>query len=568
MRLLRGGSLGDLLKNGPLPIAAFLPILDQVGSALNTAHRLGVIHRDLKPANILLDDDGNAYLADFGIAKNLGDPSTTGRTQAGVLVGSPAYTSPEQIRSGEVRPQADIYCLGILIFEMLVSKQPFHGPTPIDYLMQHLNQPLPALSECNPALPTDLDRVLQRATDKEPATRYADVLSLLTDVHEALSNSIELGLSKEIITLSAEEIAAIANPYKGLRAFGEADAEDFFGRETLVQELLGRMCEENHLGTGADLERFLAVIGPSGSGKSSAVKAGLIPAVRRGGLPGSENWLITHMTPGAHPLEELEVALLRVAVHPPASLLEQLQADPRGLLRAVRRILPDDDVTDLLLVIDQFEELFTLVEDESVRTHFLDSLVNAVLDPQSRLRLVITLRADFTDRPLQYADFGELVRQRTEFVMPLSSEEMEAAINGPAHRVGLIPERELVKHIIRDVGEQPGALPLLQYALTELFERRQGRKLTLAAYEESGGALSALGRRAEEIYTNLDPAEQETARQLFLRLITLGEGVEDTRRRVLQYALEDLAEITPRDENTLQRVIIAFSRYRKLTLDH
>src|SRR5206468_621920 len=140
----------------------------------------------------------------------------------------------------------------------------------------------------------------------------------------------------------------LKNPYKGLRAFGEADAADFFGRTLLTERLLERLAEER------EDARFLAVVGPSGSGKSSVVRAGLIPAVRRGGLPGSENWFVIEFAPGAHPLEELEAGLLRVAVNPPPSLLEQLRADERGLLRAAKRVLPANDSTELVLVIDQF----------------------------------------------------------------------------------------------------------------------------------------------------------------------------------------------------------------------
>ena len=563
MRLLRGGSLRELLQPGPLAPDACLHMLDQIGVALHAAHRFGVIHRDLKPANILLDEDHNAYLADFGIAKNLGSPELDDQTQAGALLGSPAYASPEQIRSEGVRPQSDIYCLGVLVFEMLTGRTPYHGPTPIDYITQHLTQPLPPVQSANPALPAGLDGVLQRATAKEPARRYPDVLSMLTDVHAALSGVIEVSTAPPLP--DAADTGEIKNPYKGLRAFSEADADDFFGRDELVRDLLGRMGEEG------DLSRFLAVVGPSGSGKSSVVKAGLVPALRRGGLQSSEKWFITSMTPSAHPLEELEAALLRVAVNPPEKLLGQLAESERGLLRAVRRILPDDDVTDLVLVIDQFEELFTLVADESERAHFLQSLVTAVVEPNTRLRVVITLRADFTDRPLQYVDFGELVRQRTEFVLPLSPDELEQAIAGPARRAGLAVEAGLVQRIVREIGDQPGGLPLLQYALTELFERRQGRRLTLEAYVQSGGVTGALARRAEELYTGLNAPEQEAARQLFLRLVTLGEGVEDTRRRVLRAEIETLTALEEdgrRGRSALERVIDQYGRYRLLTFDH
>ncbi|UCC87067.1 MAG: protein kinase, partial [Anaerolineales bacterium] len=539
MRLLRGGSLQAKLKRGPLALEAVASLLEQIGAALHAAHRAGVVHRDLKPANVLLDEDGNAYLADFGIAKNL---NLEGQTQAGAIIGSPAYLSPEQILSEPVRPLADIYCLGVLTYELLTGQKPFRGPTPIEYIQQHLSHSLPPLATYQPALPVALDAVIGRATAKNPADRYPDVPGLLADFRQALAPA-GVAATPHILYPAAMPDEHVENPYKGLRAFGEADADDFFGRETLVQDLLGRMAEadDGMTGAGQELARFLAVIGPSGSGKSSVVKAGLMPALRRGGLPGSEQWFMVDMLPGAHPWEELEAALLRVAVNPPQSLLDQLRQDERGLLRAVRRVLPANEATELVLVLDQFEEVFTLLEDETERVHFLDSLVTAVLDPRSRLRLIITMRADFIHRALEYMDFGEMIRQRAEFVLPLTPDELELAIGGPAKRVGLVLEPGLVNNIVHDVGEQPGTLPLLQYALTELFERRQGRLLSLAAYQSSGGVRGALARRAEELYAGLGGAGQEATRQLFLRLIMPGEGNQDTRRRVLRAELEALS---------------------------
>lgn len=349
----------------------------------------------------------------------------------------------------------------------------------------------------------------------------------------------------------------IENPYKGLRAFHQEDASDFFGREELTEQLLGRMAEQVHL------SRFLAVVGPSGSGKSSVVRAGLVPALRQGKLAGSERWLIVEMLPGSHPLEELDAVLLSIAANPPATLMELLEGDERGLIRAAKRVLPQDETVELALIIDQFEEVFTLVEDEPARVHFLESLHAAITNPRSRIRVIITLRADFYDRPLLYPDPGDLIRRRTEVVLPLSAEELERAIVRPAQKVGVAVERELVAAIIKDVGEQPGSLPLLQYALTELFERRVGRTMTLGAYRESGGVLGALGKRAEETYLGLAEGEQEAARQLFLRLVTLGEGVEDTRRRVRRAELEAVSGNTL----AIERVIIEFGRYRLLTFD-
>jgi hypothetical protein len=420
-------------------------------------------------------------------------------------------------------------------------------------------------------------------------------LSLLADLRRALTPGVsatELMAGQPGETTPAHlatmfELPDLTNPYKGLRPFSEADAADFFGRAMLIQELLTRLAEPT------ELARFLAVVGPSGSGKSSVVRAGLIPALRQGGLPGSEQWFISEMLPGRHPFEELAAALLRVAINPPENLLAQLRDGERGLLRTVRRILPAEGDIELVLVIDQFEEMFTLVEAEASRAAFLNNLVTAVLDPASRLRLIITLRADFTDQPLRYVDFGELVRQRTEFVLPLTPDELEQAIVNPTAQAGLSLEPSLASIIIREIGDQPAALPLLQYALTELFERRKGRLLTLAAYQAIGGVLGALARRADELYAGLDQAHQELTRQLFLRLITLGEGAEDTRRRVLRAEVEAIATDQPPPQPspnqgegvespphirgrvregvpppTITHVIDLFGRYRLLTFDH
>ena len=191
---------------------------------------------------------------------------------------------------------------------------------------------------------------------------------------------------------------SIRNPYKGLRPFLEADAKDFFGREVFIERLLERL---SHPGPSS---RFIAVVGPSGSGKSSVVRAGLVAAIRRGAIHGSEAWFVTEMHPGHHPLEELDAALMRVAVRPPAGLLGRLESGPRGLLEVADAIVPEG--TELLLVVDQFEETFTLTESEDDRALLLESLRVATADPASRVRVITTLRADFYDRPLRYPADG------------------------------------------------------------------------------------------------------------------------------------------------------------------
>jgi WD40 repeat protein/DNA-binding SARP family transcriptional activator len=376
----------------------------------------------------------------------------------------------------------------------------------------------------------------------------------------ALYRQIQAGGAVQPVERPVVALPGVAptNPYKGLRPFQERDAQDFFGREALVERLLARLREDG------PQARFLAVVGPSGCGKSSVVRAGLLPALRHGAVPGSERWQVLTILPGTHPLDELCIALRRLVSSPNSGLLSELEHDTRGLLRAVKQVLPDDPQVELFLLIDQFEEVFSLVADEGARRHILDSLLTALSEPHSRLRTVVTLRADFYDRPLLYPDLGELVRQRTEVVLPLTPEELERAITGPVERVGVAVEPALIGAMVADVNEQPGALPLLQYALTELFERRANRTLTLVGYRAAGGVRGALAARADALYAALDPAEQQEARQVFLRLVQLGEGSEDTRRRVPWVEAVAVAG----SEAAAHMLADRFVRHRLLTLDH
>ncbi len=218
--------------------------------------------------------------------------------------------------------------------------------------------------------------------------------------------------------------------------------------------------------------------------------------------------MIAEMFPGIYPFEELESALMGVAVGRPAGLLAELSTDDSGLLRAAKHILPDDD-TDLLLIIDQFEELFALTADESVRQAFLASLSTVACDDRHRVRVVVTLRADFFDRPLSYPTFGELLKSSMTTVTLPGESSLAEMIAEPARRVGLEIEPGLVPTVLRDVANQPGALPMLQYALTELADHRDGNLLTIDAYRRTGGVVGALATRAEEIFASLSEASRD-----------------------------------------------------------
>jgi serine/threonine protein kinase/ABC-type glycerol-3-phosphate transport system substrate-binding protein len=542
MRFLRGGGVEDLLEAGPLDPTHVVSITEQIASALGAAHRQGVVHRDVKPGNVLLDEEGNAYLTDFGVALDAGSRE---RSSGTMMRGTPAYLSPEQIRLQPAGPQSDVYALGIVVFEMLTGEHPFPETSLTALLDHHVRDALPSVRTLRPELPGGVDEVIRRATAKDAGDRFPDITMI----------SAELRAAFEGTHVAFVPAGPIRNPYKGLRAFLEADAVDFFGREAVTKRLLESLADDD------PAARFLAVVGPSGSGKSSVVRAGLVPALRRGAIPGSERWYVIDVVPGQRPFREIETALLGIAVSPPPSLMDELELDELGLVRAVARVLPDPEA-ELLIVLDQLEEAFTLVEDEAHRARFLASVRAAVLEPSSRVRVVATLRADFYDAPLSVPGFGDLLAARTEAITPMAPEELERAIVAPADAAGLVVEPRLLAGLIAEVADRPGALPLLQYALTELTERADGGTLTLDAYRKIGGVSGALARRAEHLFEPMNQTGRDACRQLFLRLVTLGEGTEDTRRRVRRSELATLA-----DPQTMDAVIETFGRHRLLSFD-
>jgi len=564
MRYLRGGALRDSVReSGPWSPRASVRLLNQIGSALTVAHRRNVVHRDIKPANILLDDDQNAYLTDFGIALEMQDGDDGSGSSPQAVSGSAGYISPEQINLQAITPRADIYSMALVMYETLTGHHPYpDAKSAIALFLKHVNEPLPPMDN----YPPGVYDVLQRAAAKDPEYRYESMLEFASAFKNAIVDAdmpANIGSDIEVedfdtTTFDMTESAStgdVENPYKGLAAFQENDAEDFFGRDKLIQTLLDRM-DEDH-----PYKRFLAVVGPSGSGKSSVVKAGLLPSIRKGSLPGSETWFIVQMIPGVSPISELEEALMRVAINPLPDLKEALGEDNGALVQIVNDSLPDDG-SELVLVIDQFEEVFTTGSAKE-REDFLQSLYQTIIHEDGRLRLVITLRADFYDRPLGIQNFSGLMQQRTEVVIPFTAEELEKSITGPARRVKVFFQQGLAAQIVSEVNEQPGVLPMLQYALTELFARREGPIIMSKDYQEIGGVLGALAQQAEEMYQSLDEAHQEAARQLFLRLVTLGEGTEDTRRRALQ---SEIMSAYP-DADVMTNVIEQFSSKRLLTTD-
>jgi len=345
--------------------------------------------------------------------------------------------------------------------------------------------------------------------------------------------------------------AGARNPYKGLRAFEEEDAADFFGRRRLVGRLVAAL---------AGGSRLLALVGPSGSGKSSVVAAGLVPAIRARAVPGSERWMVASMQPGRYPSRAMEAALRRGTSEPPTGPAGVFDDDDPAVVGAAVESLVAG--RRLLLVIDQFEQLFSATE-AAERDRFLRTIASLVTSAADAVRVVLTLRRDFYDRPLLDAEFGRVFASGVVSVLPMTADELGAAVVRPAQRVGVEVEPALLAELVSDAAAQPGALPLLQYALTDLFERRAGSSLLLEEYQAMGRLPGLLSRRSEEIYTHLDADHQEVALQVFLRTARLGSGTRELRRRAT------IGELTALDLDPvlLSEVLEEFGRHRLLSFD-
>ncbi len=542
-----------------------LSLFRLVVEAVAYAHHQGVVHRDLKPANVLLTPQGQPILTDFGLSKIVGSEQLA---DSGIIIGTPTYMSPEQ-GSGEVGDErGDIYSLGVMLYELTTGVPPFSGDTPIDIILKHLDEPLPPPRSINSDLPPTVEQIIQKALEKDPANRFQSAQELLETL-----DKIQLPAP-----LLAAEMALPLDtrcPYRGLQVFEEEHAEFYFGREALIPQLVEKLepLGAHSRSVSTRFAQFLAVLGASGSGKSSLVRAGLVPALRQGAVSGSADWIIQVMRPGSRPLEELAVRLATILAgkEEPSEARQRLRddliADGRALHRAVRLAWPDARPEQrLLLVVDQFEEVFTLCYNEAERRRFIENLLYATAINDRRVIVVLTMRADFYHRCAAYRDLAGRISARQVLVGPMNEVELRRAIERPARQVGLKFEPELVSTILADVVRQPGSLPLLQHALLELWERRQGRLLTLSAYQASGGVSGAIAQRADSLYANFSPDKQAIVRRIMLRLTQPGEGAEDTRRRARKREL--LPRADEQQAGTVEEVLQRLADARLVTTSH
>jgi formylglycine-generating enzyme required for sulfatase activity len=374
-----------------------------------------------------------------------------------------------------------------------------------------------------------------------------DMNTLTPDMHRDTDFSeIYTGIEERMAGVLGElKPESGESPYMGLRYFDTSDADLFYGREILTRELAERVSKES----------FLAVVGASGSGKSSVARAGLIPIWKKE----NEKGVIYVITPTAHPLESLAAGLTRESesVTATSTLMDDMRKDPRSLRLYVKKLGKEN----FLLVMDQFEETFTLCKDIPERKAFIENLLS-LADEDGTARLVITLRADFYHHCAEYDGLRSALERHQAFIGVMTQDELREAITQPAENNGWDFQPGLVDLILQDVGTEPGALPLLSHALLETWKRRQGRTLTLGGYHEAGGVKKAITQTAESVYDKLLPAEQAIARNIFLRLTELGEGVQDTRRRV---KMDELGQA--KEQDAVAKVLKTLTDARLVTTE-
>jgi eukaryotic-like serine/threonine-protein kinase len=577
LEYLQGVPLSKLLQAGrQLPPAQVVEYAVPIVRALDVAHRLNIVHRDLKPDNIFVLDSGIIKVLDFGIAKlvhgdaeiplargtgartavTLDDLEHTGPnlTQWDALMGTIPYMSPEQWRAaGEVDHQTDLWAVGIILWKMLTGRHPLGSLRSMEEwrIAARLDIPMPSIRQALPSVPDELAAIVDGCLRKPKDQRIGSARALLEVLEPLLPG-------RELRRLRADE-----SPYAGLGAFQESDADKFFGRTSEVGAALARLRDAPLLG----------VVGPSGVGKSSFVRAGIVPALKASG----ESWSTLVVRPGRDPIAALAHALTSLiddaettsitsvtAATVSAELSQQqtmakyLNTEP-GYLGAMLRSRARSRGRRILVFVDQFEELYTQTHDPGARAAFIASLAAVADDATSPLRVVLSIRSDFLDRVVEHAQFVHELTRGLFFLAPPDRAGLRDALIQPAEMAGCQFEGpEMIEAMLDHLGHTPGALPLLQFAASQLWENRDRsrRLLTTNSYHRIGGIAGALASHADAVLAECTAREQTLVRALLLRLVTS----ERTRALV---PVSELYELSP-DPDEVHLVVDRLVRSRLL----
>jgi len=519
---LEGGNLRQATGGRKQAPGRAIELILPVVRALVRAHERSIVHRDLKPENVFVTAAGDVKVLDFGVAALLADADLQSpdrsRMQARVG-GTLAYMATEQFEPGGADHRSDLWAVGIMLYELLTGHHPVQ-PLTQEALLRHAyfpDQPYPRIRDEIPDLPHRLADLVDRCLEKRKERRIASAAALLATLEPLLPGR------------SVRAVDAASGPYPGLSAFQESDADRFFGRGADVLQVVTRLRDQP----------MAAVVGASGVGKSSFVRAGLVPALRAS----PERWEVLVIRPGREPLQSLATIILpfvtngndapSVDGHP--ELVRKLRESP-GHLGAVLRGRAAARRQQLLLIVDQLEELYTLVPDERQRRAFTACLSGAADDAAAPLRVLVSIRSDFIDRVAEDRRFLDDLVRGIHFLQPLPREALREALEAPIVQQGYRFETDaLLAEMVDSLAATPGSLPLLQFAGSKLWEARDERRkvLTADSYRQMGGISGVLAQHADRVVDALPRSLRASVRGVFQRLVT----ADGTR------AIVDVAEL-------------------------
>jgi len=539
---------GQILETIPKPVP-WRQVLDYaIGLArgLAAAHRRGILHRDIRASNVLVSPDGEVKLLDFGLVDVI-DPNSIAEgllhkaaqdtrdsgpppskpeaalARSRLMSRDPAlHQAPEVVRGEPATTRSDIYSLGVLLYELCCNALPPPASGGDHSPLVSGNQEVRALSGKVPAMDARFAAVVDRCLERDPAGRFESGEQLL----EALELLVPSGVA---------EALPEGNPYRGLLPFEAEHRALFFGRRSEMGTLLDRL----------RTEACILVAAESGIGKSSLCRAGLLPLVSEGALGGGRKWRVASLVPGRQPARALASALGKALSWEEGAVRECLRGRALDLTHALSTRLPPG--RGLLLFIDQLEELVTIADPEEAQQ--VGEALGALLVRTPSLRLLLTARSDFLGRIATLPGIGDAVTRCLYILRPLGPERLREVVVGPAHAKGVLFESPaLVASLVDSTARTDGGLPLLQFALAELWEAREGNCITAAALEGIGGVSGALARHADHVLGGISPEQRAAARRVLMALVTL----EGTRARRTD---EELLGGQPNNRDVLEALV-------------